>query len=113
LQEEAGGVAPAGFFSEISSRIFVGDISPMPKPINHNEREVRRARHLPASIKVQDRTIAECRVMDISNNGAKISSAAASSIPDRFQLAFFEGAQARSCEEIWRHGKTFGVKFTR
>jgi PilZ domain len=83
----------------------------MPKPINHYEREVRRARRLLAWIKVQDRTIAECHVMDISNNGAKIAAATASPIPDHFQLSFFEGDQARSCEVIWRHGKVFGVRF--
>jgi hypothetical protein len=61
----------------------------MPKPIKHFGREVRRARHLSAWIKVQDRAIAECQVMDISNNGAKIVTATSSAIPDHFQLAFF------------------------
>jgi hypothetical protein len=83
----------------------------MRKPIKHFEREVRRARHLSAWIKVQDRAIAECQVMDISSNGAKIVATAASSVPDRFQLAFFTGDQNRSCEVIWRHGKVLGIKF--
>jgi PilZ domain len=85
----------------------------MPKPIKHLEREVRRARHLSAWIKVQDRAIAECHVMDISSNGAKIVIATSSTVPDHFQLAFFQGDQTRSCEVIWRHGKVFGVKFAR
>jgi hypothetical protein len=84
---------------------------PMPKPIKHFEREVRRARHLSAWIKVKDRAIAECQVMDISNNGAKIIAAPASAVPDHFQLAFFQGDQTRTCEVIWRHGKVLGVKF--
>jgi PilZ domain len=83
----------------------------MPKPINHFKREVRRARHIWASIKVQDRTLAECQVMDISHGGAKISTANPSLVPDRFELAFVEGDQTRSCEVIWRHGKICGVKF--
>jgi hypothetical protein len=32
-------------------------------------------------------------------------------VPDRFELAFAEGDQTRSCEVIWRHGKICGVKF--
>ena len=83
----------------------------MPKPIKHFEREVRRARHLSAWIKVQDRALAECQVMDISKDGAKIVAATASAVPDRFQLAFFQGDQTRTCEVIWRHGKVLGIRF--
>jgi hypothetical protein len=86
---------------------------PMPKSTKHFTREVRRVRQISAWIKVKDRAVAECRVMDISNNGAKIVAATATVVPDRFQLAFFEGDQTRSCEVIWRHGKVFGVKFAR
>ena len=111
LYEEAGGISPAGFVSEIPSIISFGHICPMPKPINDYEREVRRTRNIQASIKVQDRTLAECRVMDISHGGAKISTTGPSLVPDRFELAFAEGDQIRSCEVIWRHGKICGVKF--
>jgi PilZ domain len=97
----------------LSSFFTPAYICKMPKPIKHLEREVRRARHLSAWIKEQDRTIAECQVMDISNNGAKIVTATSSVVPDRFQLAFFQGDQTRTCEVIWRHGKVFGVKFAR
>jgi hypothetical protein len=40
-------------------------------------------------LKVQDRAIAECKMMDISSNGAKIVAATPSAVPDRFDLAFF------------------------
>jgi hypothetical protein len=93
------------------SSLFNHTHIPMQKPTKHFEREVRRARQLSAWIKVQDRDIAECQVMDISNNGAKIVTASA--VPDRFQLAFFQGDQTRTCEVIWRHGKILGVKFAR
>jgi hypothetical protein len=49
--------------------------------------------------------------MDMSHNGAKIVAATSSLVPDRFELAFAEGGQTRSCEIMWRHGKIFGVKF--
>jgi hypothetical protein len=83
----------------------------MLKPRKPFQREVRRARHLTARIKLQDRAIAECHVMDISKNGAKIALAGSSVVPDHFQLAFFRGDQTRNCEVIWRHGKVLGVKF--
>jgi hypothetical protein len=83
----------------------------MPKATKHFEREVRRVRHLSAWITVQDGTITECQVMDVSNHGAKIVAAMSSALPERFQLAFSNGG-GRSCEVIWRHGKVLGVRFT-
>jgi hypothetical protein len=85
----------------------------MLKPKKHLEREVRRARHLSAWIKLRDRASTECRVLDVSRNGAKISTALPSAIPGSFELAFFEGGQTRHCEVVWRQGKVLGVKFTR
>jgi len=75
----------------------------------HFEREVRRARHLSARIKVAGRAHCECRVLDISTHGAKIVVAPA--VPDHFELAFSEGGQHRVCEVVWRRGKMIGVKF--
>jgi hypothetical protein len=51
------------------------------------EREVRRARHLSAWIKVEDRADCEYQVLDISQHGAKVI--VASAVPDHFELAFF------------------------
>ena len=51
----------------------------------------------------------ECQVMDISKGGAKIITE--ESVPDRFQLAFFQGGQNRVCEVMWRRINTLGVKF--
>jgi hypothetical protein len=65
----------------------------MPRLRNLINREVRRTRNIWALIKVKDRTLAECRVMDISHGGAKISTASPSLVPDRFELAFAEGEQ--------------------
>jgi hypothetical protein len=59
----------------------------------HFEREVRRARHLSAWIKVEGRAHCECRVLDISTHGAKVI--VPSVVPDRFELAFSEGGQHR------------------
>jgi PilZ domain len=75
----------------------------------HFAREVRRARHLSARIKMAGRADRECQVLDISTQGAKIVVAPA--VPDHFELAFFEGGQNRVCEVVWRRAKMIGVKF--
>lgn len=55
------------------------------------EREIRRTRRLSAWVNVQGRVHCECQVMDISKAGAKIITE--ESVPDRFQLAFFQGGK--------------------
>jgi hypothetical protein len=75
------------------------------------DREVRRARHLSAWIKVEGRARCECQVLDISKHGAKVIVALPSAVPDRFELAFFQGDQNRVCEVVWRRAKMLGVKF--
>jgi hypothetical protein len=74
------------------------------------EREVRRSRHLSASIKVEGRAHCECQVLDISKHGAKVVAGTPLFIPDHFELAFFEGGQSQACEVVWRRAKMLGVK---
>jgi ribosomal protein L39E len=88
------------------------DFSAMLKSKKRVTREARRARYLPALINIQGQRSIECRLLDISQGGAKLSAAMPSAIPDRFDLAFAESAQARSCRVVWRRGKLLGVRFT-
>jgi hypothetical protein len=67
----------------------------------HFEREVRRSRHLSASINVEGRAHCECQVLDISTHGAKVVAGTPSAVPDRSEPAFFEGVQSRVCEVVW------------
>ena len=54
----------------------------------------------------------ECHVMDISKSGAKITVAASSQVPEKFELAFVETATKRqACEVVWRRGKMIGIQF--
>jgi hypothetical protein len=48
--------------------------------------------------------------MDISKRGAKLVVELSSAVPDRFELAFFQGGQNRVCEVVWRRAKMLGVK---
>jgi hypothetical protein len=77
----------------------------------HFEREVRRARHVSAWIKVNGHAHIECQVLDISKHGAKVVVELPSAVPDRFALVLFQGAHNRACEVIWRRVEMLGVKF--
>jgi hypothetical protein len=59
----------------------------------HFAREVRRARHVSAWIKVNGHAHSECQVLDISKDGAKVIVDLPSAVPDRFALVFFQGGQ--------------------
>ena len=82
------------------------------KPPKHFAREVRRARHFLGFINVDGRAHGECRVLDVSNHGAKVVVAIAAAVPDHFELAFSQAGQKRACTVIWRRIKTVGVRFT-
>jgi len=44
--------------------------------------------------------------------GAKVVIEASASVPERFELAFFQSVdQRRVCEVVWRTGKVLGVRF--
>jgi hypothetical protein len=77
----------------------------------HFEREVRRVRRLSAWIKAEGRALCECQVLDITKHGAKVFVEAPRAVPDRFELAFFQGGQNRVCEVVWRRAKMLGIKF--
>jgi PilZ domain len=77
----------------------------------HFEREVRRARFLSAWVKVEGRALCECRVLDISMNGAKVAVEITPEVPDRFELAFVGGNKSRVCEVVWRRARMLGIKF--
>ena len=77
----------------------------------HFEREVRRARRLSAWINAEGRALCECQVLDISQQGAKVTVEVPPAVPNRFELAFFQGGQSQVCEVMWRRAKMLGVKF--
>lgn len=54
-----------------------------------------------------------CQVLDLSTSGAKISVDDPTAITARIRLGFSrDGRSGRSCDVMWRRGKTLGVKFT-
>ena len=60
----------------------------------------------------EDDTKRECTVLDVSPGGARIITDVAIDVRDRFGLALVrERPKHKSCEVVWRRGKTYGVKF--
>jgi hypothetical protein len=83
-------------------------------PAKQVKRAARRVRHLSAWIVEPGHEDRECRVMDVSHDGAKIITAIPSQLPDRFALAFTRSdGKHRHCEVVWRRGKAIGVRFAK
>jgi hypothetical protein len=75
------------------------------------KREVRRRRHQWAWVTLEGSvTLHDCRVLDVSQNGAKVVIDVAAEIGTRFGLALVPH-RPRQCEIIWRRGRTLGIKF--
>jgi hypothetical protein len=55
-----------------------------------------------------------CTVLDLSSAGAKISIDDPQAVTARVRLAFSRDARTgRTCQVVWRRGKTLGIKFVR
>jgi hypothetical protein len=75
------------------------------------KREVRRRRQQWAAVTPEGNvTVHDCRVLDVSQNGAKVVIDMAAEIGTRFGLALVPH-RPRQCEIIWRRGRTLGIKF--
>lgn len=53
-----------------------------------------------------------CKLMDVSEGGAKLIAAKPDAIPDAFTLRLSrDGAVRRACVVVWRSEKIIGVRF--
>jgi len=75
------------------------------------KREIRRHRHQWAWVTLEgEATVHDCRVLDVSQSGAKVVIDVAAEIGTRFGLALVPHLP-RQCEIAWRRGRTLGIKF--
>jgi hypothetical protein len=79
------------------------------------KREARKSLHQPGWVTLDGGFAArQCVVQDLSSSGAKITVDDASALTGRLRLAFSRDARTgRSCQVVWRRGKSLGVKFVR
>jgi hypothetical protein len=77
------------------------------------KRDVRRSVHQAGWITLDGGFAArQCNVLDLSASGAKLVLEDPTSVPNRMKLAFSRDARTgRTCEVVWRRGKTLGVRF--
>jgi hypothetical protein len=77
------------------------------------KREARRSVQQPGWITLEGGFAArQCTVLDLSSAGAKIVLDDPQSVSARVRLAFSRDARTgRTCEVVWRRGKTIGVRF--
>jgi hypothetical protein len=83
--------------------------------LNNKKREARKSLHQPGWVTLDGGFAArQCVVQDLSTSGAKITLDDASVLSGKLRLAFSRDARTgRSCEVVWRRGKSFGVKFVK
>jgi hypothetical protein len=81
----------------------------------NKKRDVRKSVHQPGWISFEGGFAARrCVVQDMSSTGAKIVIEDPNSLPGKLRLALSRDARTgRSCEVVWRRGKSVGVKFVR
>ena len=81
----------------------------------NKKREARRSLHQPGWVTLDGGFAArQCVVQDLSSSGAKITLDDAIALTGKLRLAFSRDARTgRSCEVVWRRGKSLGVKFVR
>ena len=79
------------------------------------KREARKSIQQPGWITLDGGFAARpCVVQDLSSTGAKVTVEDPNALPGKLRLAFSRDARTgRSCEVVWRRGKTVGVKFVR
>ena len=81
----------------------------------NKKREARKSVQQPGWVTLDGGFAArQCVVQDLSSSGAKITVDDASVLTGRLRLAFSRDARTgRSCEVVWRRGKSLGVKFVK
>jgi hypothetical protein len=79
------------------------------------KREARKSVHQAGWITLDGGFAARpCVVQDMSSTGARITVDDGNVLSGRLRLAFSRDARTgRSCDVVWRRGKSLGVKFVR
>ena len=105
---------PATVFKAASRRVLVRGTSGMAL-LSTKKRDARKSLHQPGWITLEGGFAArQCVVKNLSATGAKVTIDDPNSLPAKLRLAFSRDARTgRSCEVVWRRGKSVGIKFVR
>ena len=73
----------------------------------HRQRTLKAAR-----VVLNDWSVIDCTIRDISEGGAKIVFADAFSLPEEFRILFVSTNTIRPARLLWQRGLTIGTAFT-
>lgn len=68
-------------------------------------------RHMDAWISRGDERRTECKIIDLSANGARLVVPRESIVPRTFTLGWNAAPSGKQCQRVWRNGSMTGVKF--
>jgi hypothetical protein len=104
----------ATLFKAALRRVLVGGTFGMALT-STKKRDARKSMHQPGWITLEGGFAArQCVVKNLSATGANLMIDDPNSLPARLRLAFSRDARTgRSCEVVWRRGKSVGIKFVR
>lgn len=74
--------------------------------------ERRMKRDISARVLLDGFAKRDCKIVDISDSGARLAINSTTPLPRRFSIAF-PSSSPRPCELVWRNGTMAGVKFLR
>jgi hypothetical protein len=96
----------------VGSGLDSGSYSKAPRAMffkSQKRTERRMKRDFPARVVLGGFAERDCKVVDISQSGARIAISGAIELPRRFSIAF--ESSSRPCQLVWRNGTMAGVKF--
>ena len=55
----------------------------------------------------------DCKVVDMSEGGARLAIDGKTELPKTFSVVFAPNASGKACQLVWRNGRMVGVKFVK
>ncbi len=81
-------------------------------PANSDQRGAHRQRALKAAkVVLSDWTAIDCTLRDVSDKGARLVFAGATSLPEEFRLIIVAAETVRPVRLLWQRGLSAGVAF--
>ena len=94
------------------TRLGFGISGPLKGTTNDERRVSRRGCNMNASIRREYFGFCECRVLDFSQNGIRLTAMGAHTIPNSFVLLFAKDGIAQRALVKWRRGAQIGAEFS-
>jgi PilZ domain len=76
---------------------------------NQKRVERRMKRDFPARVMLDGFAKRDCKIVDISESGARLAISGITELPRRFNIGF--ASTTRPCQLVWQNGTMAGVKF--